>query len=482
MATYADLTDQQKSELARLLNNLNLGLAKAHFGDIFTSYLAGNKPTLTDAELENLRRLLNNLNLGTYHQRFGDIVTDLFAGTAVDLTDADQYEIARALEKLNLGLAKFDFADIAVAGISVPLVQYELAPVASTKGKYTSSGVNSATLELVEKEVFAAVFQEKGNTASGDGATLAGTGDAAVATAAWDAATHKVTITGVAAGNSVVTILNQDGNVTFTLNVKIKVKPPVITAKAAPTDFRVSGTDLDLASLFTVVPAGTALTYKTDGNSKAKIDTTKTKLQAVAAGDVKVTASAPDAVDATVTINVKPANGVVAKSPNALEMEIGEGFTMADLFTVTGPVTPTYSVNNGNATIDAGKIVVTGAVAGDAVLTATVGSVTATVPLKIKAAQTVAGFVGRGDIHGKKVGDVIPVADLYLNVAGGNAGTAISPILGITPAGAVTYDKTAHTFTVAASAAGKDVVLDAQKELSPTVKYVGHVILKNVSA
>lgn len=477
MATYADLTDQQKSELARLLNNLNLGLAKAHFGEIFTSYLAGNKPTLTDAELENLRRLLNNLNLGTYHQRFGDIVTDLFAGTAVDLTDADQYEIARALEKLNLGLAKFDFADIAVAGISVPLVQYELAPVASTKGKYTSSGVNSATLELVEKEVFEAVFQEKGNTASGDGATLDGAGDAAVATAAWDAATHKVTITGVVPGNSVVTILNKDGNVTFTLNVKIKVKPPVITAKAAPTNFRVNEADLDLASLFTVVPAGTALTYKTDGNSKAKIDTTKTKLQAVAAGDVKVTASAPDAVDATVTINVKPANGVVANKTEQA-MVVGEGFSTADMFTVTGPVAATYSVDNANVTLNTAKTLVTGAVVGEAVLTATVGSVTATVKLKVND-KVGTGLTGRGDILGKKVGDTIPVTDVYMDGNGATIDRNLGNLWNMTPAGAVTYSTSTKLFTVGAAAANKDVTF-SQKEPGSNIVEFGHITLKNV--
>ncbi|EAM1616314.1 hypothetical protein EU642_22015 [Salmonella enterica] len=473
------LTDSQKADLASLLDNLNLSTAKLGFGEIFISILDGKPINPGFSMLEELRVVLNNLNLTTAKLGFGDLIVSQIdkAYTAPVLTEDEKAELSHALMSMNVALAAYDFGTIAVTAATVPSVQYELVPDASAKGTYKSTGANSATLELVEKQAFSAIFQEKGVTASGDGATLDSAGDATIATAALDAATHKITITGVKPGDSTVTIKNQDGNVTFTLKVKIKVTPPVITAKVAPTDFRVNGTDIDLATLFTVVPAGATLTYKTDGESKAKIDATKTKLQAVAAGDVKVTASAPDAVDATVTINVKPANGVVANKTEQA-MVVGEGFSTADMFTVTGPVAATYSVDNANVTLNPAKTLVTGAVVGEAVLTATVGSVTATVKLKVND-KVGTGLTGRGDILGKKVGDTIPVTDVYMDGNGATIDRNLGNLWNMTPAGAVTYSTSTKLFTVGAAAANKDVTF-SQKEPGSNIVEFGHITLKNV--
>lgn len=78
-----------------------------------------------------------------------------------------------------------------------------------------------------------------------------------------------------------------------------------ITPKTKPSSFKVGDPDLDVATLFTVVPSNTAVVLTTADATKASI--VANKVHAVAAGDVVITATA-GSVTATLTITVTAAD------------------------------------------------------------------------------------------------------------------------------------------------------------------------------
>lgn len=90
------------------------------------------------------------------------------------------------------------------------------------------------------------------------------------------------------------------------LSTYTPVDPVVtITPKTKPSSFKVGDPDLDVATLFTVVPSDTAVTLTTADATKASI--VSGKVHAVAAGDVVITATA-GSVTATLTITVTAAD------------------------------------------------------------------------------------------------------------------------------------------------------------------------------
>ncbi|ENQ1546113.1 hypothetical protein ACEOHC_003925 [Salmonella enterica] len=284
MATFADLTDQQKADLKRLLNNLNLGLAKAHFGDLYLELLAGNKPQVTEIQLYTIRTLLNKLNLGTYHFGFGDYVAELLdpPATATVWADGDIATVEKALNKLNIPLARLGFGSIATGpqgtgstgtGTTTPAVTNPAITTQPT-GK-TVTAPAKVTLEVKADDATDYQWQKKNGSKWDDisGATAAKFEIATSATT--DSGTYRVVVSG-ATGSTPVT----SDEVTVTVNAAAVTKKTFKVVDGTATGYtakKVSLTAADGMKTLTVTDdkdakiTGVAVALTTAGDS-SKLD------------------------------------------------------------------------------------------------------------------------------------------------------------------------------------------------------------------
>lgn len=342
MPALITLTADQQEQLKGLLNGLNRRLGHANFGDVFVSWLNGDKVELTVHEQDVLRALLNRLNLKARKMRFGDLAIGLLddatkKATIDALSAADIDQIRGLLNNLNLDIQEIELGKILGDIVAPPAATTPPNPGTGTGG---TGGTTTKLTPAIDTQPAAASVTEPAtasftvvanNGKAGDKTGLTYKWQIQKGTGAWgdvtggtggDAATFTTAATAIADnGNKYkVIVTNADGNTVESTPVALTVAastPAVtITPKTAPADFRVGGTDLEASDLFTIDPAGTAFTIATDKDDFAKI--VSKKLRPVAPGTVKVTATA-GSVTATLDVVVKPAALSVAVTPAAAQ-------------------------------------------------------------------------------------------------------------------------------------------------------------------
>lgn len=475
MAFYADLTDQQKTDLKRLLNNLNLGLAKLHFGDIYLAMLEGHTPVLTGLEIHTLRNLLNDLNLGTYHHKFGDYIVGLIDPTLdqVEWSATELADVERALNKLNIPLARLNMGEI-------------LDGMAAMGAKAVEKKAD-LTGYVGDDVAITALFTLKGGAAPAD-LTLTATPAASV-----DIASDNTKVTIKAAGD--VTIKAQIGSEPeVTAKITAAVKPVITAKKNAAANFKVGDADLAAADLFDVTPAGTAITLAITPANPTVAAIVAGKVQGKGVGDAVVVASAPGAADVSVTVSVKAATEGVTVIKDEVEVQVGENVALSYLFKHTGSAVPVYTTD-GSAFVTLAKDIATGVSAGTTEVTATLTTGSpkvAKVKLKVIATPAAPVAVGKGDILGKKPGDVLKV-DEFLNFYNGiDAGYLNkNEHWGYTPPDSATFDDAKGELTIVGAATAGDitVVFDvggiapagSTYPLATNIE-AGRVVIRNVAA
>lgn len=149
MAAIIELTDQQRAQLLKLLNNLNLGFVYSGFGEAFIAMLDGTPVTFEDKERAELVHLINNLNLSTWHLKAGDLLVGLMdsatqAATATDMTERQIAQLGGLLQHLNIGLDQVKIgalvnaavpAIVAANAVPAPALEWDgAAPASGTIG------------------------------------------------------------------------------------------------------------------------------------------------------------------------------------------------------------------------------------------------------------------------------------------------------------------------------------------------------------
>ncbi|EPT1451920.1 hypothetical protein ACVOZ6_003508 [Escherichia coli] len=140
MAAIIELNDQQRADLVKMLNNLNLGFVYSGFGEAFVGMVTGEPVTMEPKEKDELKHLINHLNLGTWHGKTGDLLVDLMGaqsgpGTAQAMTEKQVEMVAEHLQHLNKGLAKLGIGQMVKATVAA----YQASAGAST-GSNPGSG------------------------------------------------------------------------------------------------------------------------------------------------------------------------------------------------------------------------------------------------------------------------------------------------------------------------------------------------------
>ena len=117
MAAIIDLTDQQRRQLLKLLNNINPGFVSSGFGEAFIAMLDGTPVTFEAEKRVELVHLINNLNLDTFEIHAGDVLVGLIDSatsiqTAQSLTDAQVEALGNVFQHLNIALSEIGFAEL----------------------------------------------------------------------------------------------------------------------------------------------------------------------------------------------------------------------------------------------------------------------------------------------------------------------------------------------------------------------------------
>ncbi|EMD0638853.1 hypothetical protein VPZ60_004269 [Salmonella enterica] len=330
MPALITLTDDQQGQLKELLNNLNRGLAKVHFGEMFVSWLNGEKIELTTFEQYRLKKLLNNLNIAARKLPLGDLILSLFDDATRPsvlhiISDRQIEDTRRLFDGLNLDIQEFGLGDMMVEVLSGPTTR-----VAAINP--TIDMIDGATVDV--KTLFRVVGGTATYKATGKGSL---TGD-------------TLTVSGLGTATVTATLAGADGS-PATVKVTVKAPPIVVTPKTAPADFKVTDTDLAASALFTTTPANSALTLDIPTAVPAIATIVGGKLHAVGAGDVTVRATATDGVTATLKVNVKPAPPTITAIH--LESKIAEWsdavpvlHESAEFFTVTGSTLKDYNLTS----------------------------------------------------------------------------------------------------------------------------------------
>lgn len=157
MAVIIELTDQQRRDLVKMLNNLNLSFVYSGFGEAFAGMIDGNPLTMEPDQKDELKHLINNLNIATWHGKTGDLLVDLMGaqsgpGAATAMTEAQVEMVANHLEHLNIGLSKLGIGHMVKATVAA----YVASAGASTGGNTgTGSGTNPVTPPPAAKAISA---------------------------------------------------------------------------------------------------------------------------------------------------------------------------------------------------------------------------------------------------------------------------------------------------------------------------------------
>ncbi|HGX3708879.1 TPA: hypothetical protein ACNEJR_003640 [Escherichia coli] len=159
MPVLVTLTDEQKAQLPKLVNNLNFAIRNHNVGQLFTDVLAGtNTRHLNVRETGEIKRLLNLINLGTYHSKFGDLFIDLLQANAISLTQNQKDDLVRALSKLNITLTRLQFGEIAGEAIS-PAVKTPVGPGPVLKPSVKAKSTAPKTAKVGESLAIADLFE-----------------------------------------------------------------------------------------------------------------------------------------------------------------------------------------------------------------------------------------------------------------------------------------------------------------------------------
>lgn len=238
------LNDKTKDALKGLLNNLNLGLAKADFGAVVVSLIEGTPVTLDDKQKSNLAQLVNNLNLGTAHANLGDLLIALLdnatAHTAASaLTGNEREKIRQLCNNLNLGLHAADFGGYIDGAISTAAAGSAavVTPPKPALNKFTLTGtgvsadsaantykvtVKSDGSDAVEVTVGKDPAGAEWGTLTPPAIDTAGEAFVDKDALNWDATAHTFTVTGTDEGNATITV----GNSSKTVTLKVTVVAP----------------------------------------------------------------------------------------------------------------------------------------------------------------------------------------------------------------------------------------------------------------
>jgi hypothetical protein len=212
--------------------------------------------TLTDTQKAEVVKLLKNLNLGFQFAGFGEAFVAMLDGAPLTLEEKAKAELKHLINNLNLGFFHIKAGDV--------LVDLMDATTAQATAKSITDEVKEGLHDLFNRLNLGLTHHDFGGL---------------VKTAVESLATPSV---------------------------------PVITAGTAPAHAKVGGS-VDLTTLFTIAPVGTAMTFKADADTFGKIDTTDGKtLKFIKEGDVVITASAAGATAATLTIHIEAAAKLTA--------------------------------------------------------------------------------------------------------------------------------------------------------------------------
>ncbi|ECZ5235204.1 hypothetical protein AH156_19630 [Salmonella enterica subsp. enterica serovar Enteritidis] len=295
MAALVTLTDEQKAQLPKLINNLNFAIRNLNVGQFFTDVLAGTNTRHPNIrETGEIQRLLNLINLGTYHSKFGDLFIDLVQANGINITQNQKDDLVRALNKLNITLTRLQFGQLAGEAIK-PTPKTPVGPGPVAKPTVTAGAAQTGK-KIGDKLALNTLFTF-GNSQSGE--YKFDVSPSTAATISWPQAELKES------GAITITATNKtDATVKATLNVTVLAKTVTgkgnITGKA-PSD------DVDLADIVTLSNGaaesditditGTDVTYSTA--------TKKLTIGASASGDIPLTITAASGVDVKGTAVLK---------------------------------------------------------------------------------------------------------------------------------------------------------------------------------
>lgn len=278
MPALIKLTAGQQDQLKELLNDLNRGLARIRFGDLFVSWLNGEKVVLTHYQQYPIKKLLNNLNIKARKVRLGDLMLALFddstkASILRTITDRQIKDVRRVFDCLNLDIKDFGLAQMMTEVVSGPTTR--VAAISAAIDKYDGDTVDVTTLFRVVGGKATYKATGKGSLA-GDIVTFAGTGSSSIT----------------------ATLAGADGSpATVTVTVKAR---PTLAAVAATKDLAF-GSTLPVADLFTAT--GGTPNYSLDKTDFVTL--TNGTLSTVAPGDTVVTATLADATGSPASVTLK---------------------------------------------------------------------------------------------------------------------------------------------------------------------------------
>ncbi|ELK5289383.1 hypothetical protein Q6670_004051 [Salmonella enterica] len=319
MPALITLTADQQEQLKGLLNGLNRRLAHANFGDVFVSWLNGDKVKLTVHEQDVLRALLNRLNLKARKMRFGDLAIGLLddatkKATIDALSAADIDQIRGLLNNLNLDIQEIELGQILGDIVAPPAAATTPAPGTTPGGNTggsTGTGTGSGTGSTTTKSITAKAEQDgaKGGDVFQlvDMFDLVGITPAEIDFKVDPAAKGDVTAAGVLtlkdAATGTVTVEAKAkaaaGTVTgsgakFSIkNITAKAPTKTLSAKSAKAT-ATGGDPIAFTAMFdatNVTPA--ELDFKVNPTTAGAVDATgKLTLADAASGKVEVTATA----------------------------------------------------------------------------------------------------------------------------------------------------------------------------------------------